>query len=66
MISFVPLYPFSCKLEKMMYSAEAMHDRFLFGNIHMRDEYPASMVRSAAKISYSGDWLADTRSCSIF
>ena len=41
MISFVPLYPFSCHPDDMMYAQESMHDRFLFGDVHMRGEYPS-------------------------
>lgn len=45
MIAFVPIYPFSCKPEDMMYSVEAMHDRFLFGDVHVRGEYPSYIER---------------------
>lgn len=41
MIACVPIYPYSCKPEDMMYSVEAMHDRFLFGDVHVRGEYPS-------------------------
>ena len=45
MISFVPLYPYSCNPDDMMYSAESMHDRFLFGDVHMRGEYPSYALK---------------------
>lgn len=46
MISFVPLYPYSCNPDDMMYSAESMHDRFLFGDVHMRGEYPSYALKN--------------------
>ncbi|MCU6763601.1 6-phospho-beta-glucosidase BglA [uncultured Roseburia sp.] len=45
MIAFVPLYPFSCRPEDMMYSVEAMHDRYLFGDVHVRGEYPSYIYK---------------------
>lgn len=41
MMACVPLYPYSCRPEDMMYSVEAMHDRYLFGDVHVRGEYPS-------------------------
>ena len=43
MIACVPLYPYSCNPEDMMYSVEAMHDRYLFGDV--RGEYPSYIYR---------------------
>ena len=40
MVAMVPLYPFSCKPEDIMFSAECMHDRFFFADVHMRGYYP--------------------------
>ncbi|QNM06714.1 6-phospho-beta-glucosidase [Qiania dongpingensis] len=45
MIAFVPLYPFSCRPEDMMYSVEAMHDRYLFGDVQVRGEYPSYIYK---------------------
>jgi len=45
MVAFVPIYPFSCKPEDMMLSVEAMHDRFLFGDVHVRGEYPSYALK---------------------
>lgn len=41
MIACVPLYPYSCRPEDMMYSVEAMHDRWLFADVHVRGAYPS-------------------------
>lgn len=41
MMACVPLYPYSCNPDDMMYSVEAMHDRYLFGDVHVRGEYPS-------------------------
>ena len=41
MIAYVPIYPYSCNPEDIMYAAEAMHDRHLFADVHARGEYPS-------------------------
>lgn len=53
MISFVPLYPYSCNPDYMMYSAESMHDRFLFGDVHMRGEYPSYALKEWERKGYN-------------
>lgn len=41
MLAWVPLYPYSCNPDDMMYSLEAMHDRYIFGDVQLRGEYPS-------------------------
>lgn len=41
MVACVPLYPYSCKPDDMMYSVKAMHDRYLFADVHVRGAYPS-------------------------
>lgn len=53
MISFVPLYPYSCNPDDMMYSAESMHDRFLFGDVHVRGEYPSYALKEWVRKGYN-------------
>lgn len=45
MLSFVPLYPYSCNPNDMMCALEAMHDRFLFGDVYVRGVYPSYTLR---------------------
>lgn len=45
MMACVPLYPYSCHPDDMMYSVEAMHDRYLFGDVHVRGCYPSYILR---------------------
>lgn len=52
MIACVPLYPYSCKPEDMMYSVESMHDRYLFGDVHVRGEYPSYIYREWERKGY--------------
>lgn len=52
MIACVPLYPYSCDPEDMMYSVEAMHDRWLFGDVHVRGEYPSYALREWERKGY--------------
>ncbi|MDD2344361.1 MAG: 6-phospho-beta-glucosidase [Tolumonas sp.] len=59
MISFVPLYPYSCNPDDMMYSAESMHDRFLFGDVHMRGEYPSYALKEWERKGYNIEMAAE-------
>ena len=45
MIACVPLYPYSCNPDDVMYAQEAMHERFLFSDVHMRGYYPSYILR---------------------
>lgn len=40
MLSFVPLYPFSCHPDDIMLATEAMRNRWFFGDIHARGVIP--------------------------
>lgn len=40
MIAMVPLYPYSCHPDDVMYAQEAMRERFLFSDVHVRGAYP--------------------------
>lgn len=41
MIAFIPIYPYSCAPEDVLFANQSMRDRFLFGDVHVRGEYPA-------------------------
>ncbi|GEQ16345.1 MULTISPECIES: 6-phospho-beta-glucosidase [Clostridium] len=41
MLAYVPVYPYSCNPEDMMLSVEAMHERYLYGDVHCRGYYPS-------------------------
>ena len=45
MLAFVPLYPYSCHPDDIMFAALSMHDRYLFGDVHVRGEYPRCILR---------------------
>ncbi|MBW7982542.1 6-phospho-beta-glucosidase [Enterobacillus tribolii] len=45
MLACVPLYPYSCNPDDVMYAEEAMRERFLFGDVHMRGYYPSYILR---------------------
>lgn len=53
MIACVPLYPYSCHPEDVMYSALAMHDRYLFGDVHVRGEYPSYILKEWERKGFS-------------
>ena len=52
MLAFVPLYAYSCDPDDIMFAQEAMHDRFLFGDVHMRGEYPSYALKEWQKKGY--------------
>ncbi|BCZ48943.1 6-phospho-beta-glucosidase [Clostridium gelidum] len=45
MLAYVPIYPYSCNPEDMMLSVEAMHDRYVFGDVHCRGYYPSYAIK---------------------
>lgn len=52
MIAMVPLYPYSCHPDDVMYAQEAMRERFLFSDVHMRGHYPAYILREWQRKGY--------------
>lgn len=52
MVSFVPIYPYSCDPDDMMLSVEAMHDRYLFADVHVRGHYPAYAYKEWERKGY--------------
>ncbi len=52
MIAMVPLYPWSCHPEDVMFAQEAMRERFLFSDVHMRGYYPAYILNEWARKGY--------------
>ncbi|NKG30654.1 6-phospho-beta-glucosidase [Erwinia rhapontici] len=52
MIAMVPLYPFSCHPDDVMYAQEAMRERFLFGDVHMRGYYPSYILKEWQRKGY--------------
>lgn len=55
MIAFVPIYPYSCNPDDVMLSLEAMRDRYLFGDVHVRGEYPSYILREWKRKGYKID-----------
>lgn len=53
MIAFVPIYPFSCHPDDMMLSVEAMHDRYLFADVHCRGHYPKYALKEWQRKGYN-------------
>ncbi|WP_413507133.1 6-phospho-beta-glucosidase [Serratia proteamaculans] len=45
MLACVPFYPFSCKPDDVMYSVEAMHQRYLYTDVQVRGYYPSYLLR---------------------
>ncbi|RWR01710.1 aryl-phospho-beta-D-glucosidase [[Pantoea] beijingensis] len=52
MIAMVPLYPWSCHPDDVMYAQEAMRERFLFGDVHVRGYYPSYILHEWARKGY--------------
>ena len=45
MLAMVPLYPWSCNPDDVMYAHKAMQERYLFGDVHMRGAYPSYILK---------------------
>jgi 6-phospho-beta-glucosidase len=41
----VPLYPWSCHPDDVMYAQKSMQERYLFGDVHMRGAYPSYILK---------------------
>lgn len=52
MIAMVPLYPFSCHPDDVMLAQEAMRERYLFSDVHMRGCYPSYILNEWARKGY--------------
>ncbi|QKJ88535.1 6-phospho-beta-glucosidase [Paramixta manurensis] len=52
MIAMVPLYPYSCHPDDVMYAQEAMRERYLFGDVHIRGYYPSYILNEWARKGY--------------
>ena len=53
MLAYVPVYPYSCNPEDMMLSVEAMHDRYVFGDVHCRGYYPSYALKDWERKGYN-------------
>ncbi|WAA10128.1 6-phospho-beta-glucosidase [Fervidibacillus albus] len=40
MLAFVPVYPYSCHPDDVMFATEAMRNRWFFGDVHVHGEIP--------------------------
>jgi len=52
MIAMVPVYPFSCHPDNVMFAQEAMHRRYVFSDVQMRGYYPAYVLHEWARKGY--------------
>lgn len=53
MVSFVPIYPYSCNPDDMMLQVEAMHDRYFFSDVHARGHYGAYAIKEWERKGYN-------------
>ncbi|MEH7110520.1 6-phospho-beta-glucosidase [Bacillus sp. JJ1764] len=53
MVSFVPIYPYSCNPDDMMLQVESMHDRWFFADVHCRGHYPAYALKEWERKGYN-------------
>lgn len=52
MLSFQPVYPYSCDPADMMASVETMHSRYFFGDVHCRGRYPSYALKEWEREGY--------------
>ena len=53
MVSFVPIYPYSCNPDDMMLSVESMHDRYFFSDVHARGHYGSYAIKEWERKGYN-------------
>lgn len=45
MLSFVPIYPETCRPDDVMLAQEQMRKRYLFGDVYVHGEYPRYLLK---------------------
>ena len=53
MISYVPIYPYSCNPDDMMLQVESMHDIYHFSDVHARGHYGAYTLKKWERKGYN-------------
>jgi 6-phospho-beta-glucosidase len=53
MVSWAPIYPYSCDPHDVMLAQEAMRNRYFFSDVHMRGEYPAYTLKEWQRKGYN-------------
>ena len=53
MVSFVPIYPYSCNPDDMMLQVESMHDRYFFADVHCRGHYSKYALKEWQRKGYN-------------
>ena len=53
MVSFVPIYPYSCNPDDMMLSVESMRDRYFFSDVHARGHYGSYAIKEWERKGYN-------------
>jgi len=61
MLALVPLYPWSCNPDDVMFAQEAMRERHLFGDVQLRGYYPSYILSEWARKGYQIEMEADDR-----
>ncbi|MFS2223576.1 6-phospho-beta-glucosidase [Pantoea sp. B65] len=59
MLALVPLYPWSCHPDDVMFAQQAMRERHLFGDVQLRGYYPSYILREWAAKGYQIDMAAE-------
>ncbi|QHQ23775.1 6-phospho-beta-glucosidase [Pectobacterium parvum] len=52
MLALVPIYPWSCHPDDVMFAQEAMRERHLFGDVQLRGYYPSYILKEWARKGY--------------
>ncbi|KAA3666077.1 6-phospho-beta-glucosidase [Pectobacterium carotovorum] len=55
MLALVPIYPWSCHPDDVMFAQEAMRERHLFGDVQLRGYYPSYILKEWARKGYQID-----------
>ena len=53
MLAIVPLYPWSCHPDDVMFAQESMRERYLFGDVHLRGYYPSYVLNEWERRGFS-------------
>ena len=59
MMSFIPIYPATCKPEDVFLSLQKMHNRYFYSDIHVRGEIPAYALKEWERKGYHIDYTPE-------
>ncbi len=56
MLAMVPLYPYSCNPDDVMFAQESMRERYVFTDVQLRGYYPSYVLNEWSVADLTSKW----------